>query len=65
MSDFNARHSRKHHHEVQFCAPDILVVDGEDIRKLPLSIFVNPFERGEISPELVRVACRMGLRVRF
>ena len=24
-------------------------------------IFVNPFERGEIGPDLFRAACRMGL----
>ncbi|MFL5239215.1 MAG: RNA ligase family protein [Rhizomicrobium sp.] len=77
VSDFNALHSRKHDHEVQFCAFDILVDDGEDLRKLPLSmrkmnlerllrrrpegIFVNPFERGEIGPQLFEAACRMGL----
>ena len=76
VSDFNALHSRKHDHEVQFCAFDILV-DGDDVRKLPLSmrkanlqrllarrqegIFVNPFERGEIGPDLFQAACRLGL----
>ena len=49
----------------------------DDLRKLPLSmrktnlerllarrpegIFINPFERGEIGPDLFRAACRMGL----
>jgi bifunctional non-homologous end joining protein LigD len=77
VSDFNALHSRKHDHEVQFCAFDILAEGGEDLRKLPLhlrktnlerllarrpeGVFVNPFERGEIGPELFRAACRMGL----
>ena len=37
ISDFNGLHSRKHDDEVQFYAFDILVSDGEDIRKLPLS----------------------------
>jgi bifunctional non-homologous end joining protein LigD len=62
---------------VQFCAFDILVEGGDDLRQLPLhlrktslqrllarrpeGIFVNPFERGEISPDLFRAACRMGL----
>jgi ATP-dependent DNA ligase len=62
---------------VQFCAFDILVEGGDDLRRLPLhlrktslqrllarrpeGIFVNPFERGEIGPELFRAACRMGL----
>jgi ATP-dependent DNA ligase len=77
VSDFNALHSRKHDHEVQFCAFDILVESNDDLRKLPLhlrksnlerllagrpeGVFVNPFERGEIGPDLFRAACRMGL----
>jgi bifunctional non-homologous end joining protein LigD len=77
IADFNALHSRLHDHEVQFCAFDILVEGGDDLRKLPLhlrktslqrllarrpeGIFINPFERGEIGPELFRAACRMGL----
>src|SRR5258707_13869157 len=59
-----ALHSRKHDHEVQLYAFDILALDGEDLRRLPLSmrktnlarllarrpdgIFVAPFEQGEI-----------------
>jgi bifunctional non-homologous end joining protein LigD len=55
----------------------VLVVDGDDLRQLPLSmrkanlerllarrpggIFINPFERGEIGPDLFFAACRMGL----
>ena len=62
---------------MQFCAFDILAKGGNDLRKLPLhlrksnlerllarrpeGIFVNPFERGEIGPDLFRAACRMGL----
>ncbi len=77
VSDFDALHSRKHDDEVQFCAFDILVEGGDDLRGLPLSmrkanlerllarrpegVFVNPFERGEIGPDLFRAACRMGL----
>jgi bifunctional non-homologous end joining protein LigD len=77
IADFNALHSRQHDEDVQFCAFDILVEDGDDLRKLPLrvqknslqrllrrrpeGIFVNPFERGEIGPELFLAACRMGL----
>jgi len=38
ISDFNGLHSRKHDDEVQFYAFDILVSDGEDIRKLPLTM---------------------------
>jgi ATP-dependent DNA ligase len=37
-SDFNGLHSRKHDHEVEFYAFDILVSDGEDVRRLPLSM---------------------------
>ena len=36
-SDFNGLHSRRHDHEVEFYAFDMMVSDGEDIRKLPLS----------------------------
>jgi hypothetical protein len=52
-------------------------MDGDDLRKLPLSmrkttlarllarrpegIFVNPFEQGEIGPDLFLAACNMGL----
>jgi ATP-dependent DNA ligase len=77
IPDFNALHSRQHDEEVQLYAFDILALGGEDLRKLPLSmrktnlarllarrpdgIFVAPFERGEIGPDLFRAACRMGL----
>src|SRR5215217_8883184 len=37
-SDFNGLHSRKHNDEVQFYAFDILMSDGEDLRKLPLHL---------------------------
>ncbi|WP_312016143.1 hypothetical protein [Bradyrhizobium sp. JYMT SZCCT0428] len=62
---------------MQFYAFDMLVTDGDDIRKLPLTmrktnlarqlaghvdgIFISDFERGEIGPELFRHACLMGL----
>jgi bifunctional non-homologous end joining protein LigD len=77
IADFNALHSRQLDEEVQLCAFDILVEGSDDLRKLPLhlrktslqrllarrpeGIFVNPFERGEIGPDLFRAACRMGL----
>jgi ATP-dependent DNA ligase len=76
-SDFNALHSGKQNGEVQLCAFDVLVIAGEDLRALPLSmrktnlerllrgrpdgIFVNPFETGAIGPDLFRAACCMGL----
>jgi bifunctional non-homologous end joining protein LigD len=78
ISDFNALHSRKHDEEVQFCAFDILAEGGEDLRTLPLSVrktnlerllarrpegvFINPFECGELGPDLFRAACSMGTR---
>jgi ATP-dependent DNA ligase len=77
VSDFNALHCGRYNAEVQLCAFDVLALDGEDLRKLPLSlrktnlerllrgrpegIFVNPFEHGEIGPDLFRAACDMGL----
>jgi len=77
VADFNALHSRKHDHEVQLYAFDIMALAGDDLRRLPLSmrktnldrllarrpdgIFVAEFEQGEIGPDLFRAACRMGL----
>jgi ATP-dependent DNA ligase len=76
-SDFDGLHSRKHDAEVEFYAFDILSSDGEDLRRLPLSmrktslarllarradgIFLSDFEQGEIGPDLFRHACLMGL----
>ena len=75
-SDFDGLHSRQHNEEVQFYAFDRLVADGEDIRKLPLSmrkasltrllarrvdgIFLSDCEQGEIGPGLFRHACLSG-----
>ena len=77
IADFDALHSGRHNDEVQLYVFDCLALDGDDLRKLPLSmrktnlerllahrpegIFVNPFERDEIGPDLFRAACRMGL----
>jgi bifunctional non-homologous end joining protein LigD len=77
ISDFDGLHSRQHDDEVQLYAFDALMVDGDELRKLPLSmrktnldrllakrpdgIFVAPFEQGEIGPDLFRAACRFGL----
>ncbi|WP_275186075.1 RNA ligase family protein [Bradyrhizobium sp. CSA112] len=76
-SDFAGLHSRKHNDEVQFYAFDILGMQGEDLRQLPLhlrknnlarllarrvaGIFLSDFEQGEIGPDLFRHACMMGL----
>ena len=38
VSDFNGVHSRKHDAEVEFYAFDIKVSDGDDLRRLPLSM---------------------------
>jgi bifunctional non-homologous end joining protein LigD len=77
IPDFNALHSRRLDDEVQLYAFDIMALDGEDLRQLPLSlrktnlarllarrpdgIFVAPYEQGEIGPDLFRAACTMGL----
>jgi bifunctional non-homologous end joining protein LigD len=77
VSDFNGRHSRERDAEVQFYAFDCLAADGDDLRKLPLSlrktnlarslarridgIHIAPFEQGEIGPDLFRHACKFGL----
>jgi bifunctional non-homologous end joining protein LigD len=38
IADFNELHSRKHNADVQLYAFDILALDGEDLRSLPLSM---------------------------
>ena len=38
VADFNALHSRKHDDEVQLYAFDILALDSDDLRRLPLSL---------------------------
>jgi bifunctional non-homologous end joining protein LigD len=38
ISDFNALHSGKHNDEVQLYAFDILALNGDDLRSLPLSM---------------------------
>jgi bifunctional non-homologous end joining protein LigD len=76
-SDFNALHSGRHNSEVELIAFDVLVMDDDDLRGLPLSmrkanlqrllsrrpdgIFVSEFEQGEIGPDLFRKACKFGL----
>ena len=78
LADSNALHSNKYNEEVQFCAFDVLALDGEDLRNLPLSmrksnlerllrgrpdgIFVNPFEQGAIGPGSVSRGLRHGPR---
>ena len=75
--DFSALHSGKHSEEVQLCAFDVLAMDGDDLRRLPLrcarlilpGFYVGgrressstPFEQGEIGPDLLRKACEFGL----
>jgi bifunctional non-homologous end joining protein LigD len=77
VSDFDGLHARQHDDEVQLYAFDCLALDGDDLRKLPLSlrktnlarllarrpdgIFVAQFEQGEIGPDLFRKACEFGL----
>jgi bifunctional non-homologous end joining protein LigD len=77
VSDFDGLHSRRHDDEVQLYAFDCLALEGDDLRKLPLTmrktnlarllarradgIFVAPFEQGEIGPDLFRKACEFGL----
>jgi len=73
-SDFNALYSGKHNDEVELIAFDVLALDGDDLRDLPLSmrkanlqrllarrpdgISLSDFEQGEI---VFRKACEFGL----
>lgn len=77
IPDFNALHSRKHDREAQLYAFDLLALDGEDLRRLPLSerkqelarilklpapgIYLASYESGAIGPDLFRHACLLGL----
>jgi bifunctional non-homologous end joining protein LigD len=77
VSDFDGLHSRRHDDEVQLYTFDILALDGDGLRALPLSmrktnlarllrgrpdgIFQAPFELGGIGPYLFRKACEFGL----
>jgi hypothetical protein len=77
VADFDALHSRKYDAEVQLYAFDIMALDGEDLRRLPLSmrktnldrllvrrpdgIFVAPFEQGEIGPRSLPRGLRHGI----
>ena len=77
ISDFAALHAGRSNGEVQLYTFDVLAMDGDDLRDLPLSMrkaslakllrgrpdgmFIAPFEQGEIGPDLFRQACVMGL----
>jgi bifunctional non-homologous end joining protein LigD len=77
VADFNALHSRRHDDEVQLYAFDILALDGEDLRSLPLSTVQNQtcqaagtqagrhlccsVRTGRDRPRPVSCACNMGL----
>lgn len=77
ISDFNGLHSRRHDDDVQLYAFDILGLEGDDLRTLPLhlrknnlarllarrpeGIFIADVEQGNIGPDLFRKACEFGL----
>jgi bifunctional non-homologous end joining protein LigD len=76
-SNFDALHSRQHDKRAQLYAFDVLACDGEDFRRMPLSmrkaglaellsdpvdgLFIAEYEQGEIGDVLFRVGCNMGL----
>ena len=76
-SELVSLHFGKHNDEVQLYALDVLALDGDDLRRLPLSlrktnlarplarrpdgIFVAPFEQSEIGSDLFRAACSAAL----
>jgi bifunctional non-homologous end joining protein LigD len=73
----DALYAGRNGEEIQLYAFDVLAMDGEDLRGLPLSmrkaslarllrgrpdgIFMAQFEQGEIGPDLFREACELGL----
>jgi ATP-dependent DNA ligase len=52
-SDFNALHSGKRNEEVQLCAFDVLAMDGDDLRDLPLSLRKRNLQRLLARPRCV------------
>ena len=77
ISDFDALQSRRRDNDVQLYAFDVMAMDGEDVRQLPLSMrkalldrllgkqaegmFMATFERGDAGPVLFSAAVSMGL----
>lgn len=78
ISDFNGLHSRRHNDDVQLYAFDILALEGDDLRGLPLhlrkinlsrllarrpeGIFISDFEQGEIGPDCFGRPANTGLK---
>ena len=81
ISDFDGLHGGNQNDEGQLYASDILALDGDDLRNLPLhlrktnlarllarradGIHLAPFEQGEIGPDLFRAACNDARRSGF
>ncbi|MGM4961603.1 hypothetical protein ACT4MK_01335 (plasmid) [Bradyrhizobium barranii] len=77
ISQFDWLHSGQYNDAAERYAFDLMAMDGDDLRKLPLferkeklaallkrrpeGIFVAPYEPGEIGPDLFDAGCRMGL----
>ncbi|RQH16005.1 DNA ligase [Bradyrhizobium sp. RP6] len=76
-ADFDALHGNRRNSEAQLYAFDLLALDGDDLRELPLferkdrlgrllpdptaAIFAAPFQPGELGPGLFKAACKAGL----
>jgi ATP-dependent DNA ligase len=75
IPDFNALHSRRHDEEAQLYAFDIMALDGEDLRPLPLSLRAatrhdgqtafssHPSSRARSAPTCSGLPATWGLRV--
>ena len=63
--DFRMHHPRHNHHppQARLAIDNVGCAFGFErlLGTRPEGIFINPFERGEIGPDLFRAACRMGL----
>ena len=78
ISDYDGLYSGQRNDEVQLYAFDILALDSDDLRNLPLHLRKNnlarllarradgihlaPFEEGEMEPDLFTAACDMSSR---
>jgi len=59
-SDFSALHSGKNNDEVQLCAFDVLAMDGDDMRDLPLSMRKANLARLFSTRTLLQIICVLG-----
>lgn len=58
-SDCSGLHSRKHNDEVQFYAFDVLAMESEDLRQLPLHLRKNNLAKATGTPRRWHISVRL------